>query len=191
MHFGRCGNQVSADTMQKLTRTKTPAHWPRKVKQNGLLKQSSSAFSGRETKRLPYVWKDHILNINLCVKSVIPLIFTEIWRRGVRFFNKSKGVSLIYRRFAYFPVGLWKVPQEGHFIFVIFVKFTIGSIPITTMRWSSHGKFVLGLPDILFLANNTSRYIRSVKLVSVQGPIQTNLISSGQDQCNHCIAPWL
>jgi len=30
-------------------------------------------------------------------------------------------------------------------------------------------------------------YIRGVKLVSVQGPIQANLISSGLDQCNHCI----
>jgi len=29
------------------------------------------------------------------------------------------------------------------------------------------------------------------KLVSVQGPIQANSISSGPDQCNHCIALWL
>jgi len=28
----------SAGTMQKLTRTKPPSHWPRKAKQNGLLK---------------------------------------------------------------------------------------------------------------------------------------------------------
>ena len=146
MHFGRCGNQVSACKMQKLTRPKTPAHWPRKEKHSGLLKLSSSAFSGRETKWLSYAWEDHVLNINLCVKSVIPLIFTEIYRRGVRFFNKSNGVSLMYRRFAYVAVGLWEVPQQGHFIFVIFIKFTIGSVPITTVRWPSHGQFVLGFP---------------------------------------------
>ena len=34
MHFGRCGNQVSAGTKEMLwqRRTKTPAHWPRKMK---------------------------------------------------------------------------------------------------------------------------------------------------------------
>ena len=66
------------------------------------------------------------------------------------------------RRFAYVAVGLWKVPQQGHFVFLIFIKFTIGSVPITTVTWPSHGKFVLGLPDILFVANNTSRYINAM-----------------------------
>jgi len=26
------------------------------------------------------------------------------------------------------------VPQQGHFIFVIFINFTIGSVPITSVR---------------------------------------------------------
>ena len=78
--------------------------------------------------------------------------------RGIRFFNESNGVSLMYRRLAYVAVGLWKVPLQGHFMFVIFINFTIGSVAITSGRWPSRGKFVLGLLDILFVANNTSRY---------------------------------
>jgi len=119
---------------------------------------STSAFRGRETKWLSYAWEDHVLNVNLCVKFVIPLIFTEIYRKGLRFFNKSDGVSLMYRRSVYAAMELWKVPQQGHFIFVIFINFTIGSVPITAVRWQSSGKFVLGFPDILFVANNISRY---------------------------------
>jgi len=34
-------------------------------------------------------------------------------------------------------------------------------------------------------------YSRGVKLVSVQGPLQANLISSGPNQCNHCLTPLL
>jgi len=30
-------------------------------------------------------------------------------------------------------------------------------------------------------------YNTGVKLVAVKGPLQVNLISSGPDQCNHCI----
>jgi len=30
-----------------------------------------------------------------------------------------------------------------------------------------------------------------VKLVTVQGQIQANLISSGLDECNHFTTPWL
>jgi len=60
----------------------------------------------------------------------------------------------MYRRFVHVAVGLWKMPQQGHFAFVIFINFTIGSVPITSVRWPSRGKFVLGLPDMLFVANN-------------------------------------
>jgi len=96
--FGRCGNQVSAGTMQKLTRTKTPAHWPRKAKQNGLLKWSSSAFSGRETKWLSYAWEDHVLNINLCVKSLIPRRFQSYFQRSAVLCNKLGVPVTIPRR---------------------------------------------------------------------------------------------
>ena len=37
----------------------------------------------------------------------------------------------VHRRFVHVAVGLWKVPQQGHFIFIIFINFTIGSVPIT------------------------------------------------------------
>jgi len=84
VHLARCSNQVTAGTMETLwqTRTKIPAHWPQKVKhKNGFRNWSTSAFSGRETKWLPYAWEDHVLNINLCVKFVITHIFTETLRK--------------------------------------------------------------------------------------------------------------
>jgi len=37
----------------------------------------------------------------------------------------------------------------------------------------------------------TKVYSRGVKFVSVQGPLQTCLISTGPGQCNHRITPWL
>jgi len=166
LHFVRYGNQVSAGTMEMLwlTRTKTPARWPRKMKHNrtALQNWNTSTLSSRETKKISYAWEDHVLNTNLCVKFVIPLIFTEIQRKGITFFNKSKGVSLMYRRFIYVSMELWEVPWESHFIFVIFINFTIGSVPITAVRCLSRGGFVLGLTDMLFVANNTSPYINTV-----------------------------
>jgi len=56
----------------------------------------------------------------------------------------------------------WKVPREGRFIFVICINFTIGSVPITAVRWPSYGKFVLGLTDILFVANHANRCINTI-----------------------------
>jgi len=76
--------------------------------------------------------------------------------------TKVNGVSLMYRRFVHIAVGLWKILQQGHLIFVIFINFTIGFVPITLVRWPFRGKFVLGLPDILFVANNTSHYINTM-----------------------------
>jgi len=66
------------------------------------------------------------------------------------------------QRSVYVVMELWKVPQQGHFIFVIFINFTIGSVPITSVRWPSRVKFVLGLPDMLFVTNSTSRYINTM-----------------------------
>ena len=66
------------------------------------------------------------------------------------------------RRSVYVAMELWKVPQQDHFVFVIFINFTIESVAITSGRWPSRGKFLLGLPDILFVANNTSRYINTM-----------------------------
>jgi len=78
------------------------------------------------------------------------------------FFNKSNDVRLMYLRFIYVAMELWKVLRQGNFIFVIFINFTVGSVPNTAVRWPSRGNFVLGLPDILFVANNTSRYINTM-----------------------------
>jgi len=44
-------------------------------------------------------------------------------RKGIRFFNKSNGVSILCRRSVYVAMELWKVPQKGHFVFVIFKRF--------------------------------------------------------------------
>ena len=115
VHFGRCGNQVSAGTMEKLwlTRTKTPSHWPRKIKYNNALQNwNTSTLSRREIKKLSYAWEDHVLNINLCVKFVIPLIFTEMQIKWISLFNKSNRVSIIYRRFIFiFYLPTWQLQK--------------------------------------------------------------------------------
>jgi len=70
---------------------KTPAHWLRKLKQiNSLWHRNTSMLSRRETKKfLSNTREDYVSKINLCVKLVIPLIFTEIQRKGIRLLNES------------------------------------------------------------------------------------------------------
>jgi len=46
-------------------------------------------------------WEDHILNINLCVKLVIPFIFTGIQRLKIGLFYKSNSLSLVHRWFIF------------------------------------------------------------------------------------------
>jgi len=41
------------------------------------------------------------VNSNLCAKLVVPYIFTDIQRVKIRLFNKSYGVSFMYRWFIY------------------------------------------------------------------------------------------
>jgi len=45
--------------------------------------------------------EDYVLNNNLYIKLVIPLIFTDIQRKQIRLFNKTNGVSFMYRWFIY------------------------------------------------------------------------------------------
>jgi len=47
-------------------------------------------------------------------------------------------------------------------MFVVFIKFTTWSVPITAVLRPSHGKFVFGLTDVLFVANNTCRHINAI-----------------------------
>ena len=140
----------------KLTRTKTPAHRRRK------LKQFNAQREGKQN--LSHAGEDPVLNVNLCVKFVIPLIFTDIQRMKIRLINKSNAVSFMYRCFFYVTMEHWIVPRRGHCIFVIFVNLTIGSAPITAMRWPSLGKFVFGLADILFVAYHTCHDINTYSL---------------------------
>ena len=137
-----------------LTRTKTPAHWPRKMKHNNaqqkgnrkiILHVGGSCF---EYSVVRWVCDSTCLHRNP--------------KKGIRLFNKSNGVNLMCRRFIYFSMELWKVPWQGHFIFVIFIDYTTGSVLITAVRWPSLGKFVFGLTEILFVANHTSRYTNTI-----------------------------
>ena len=116
-----------------LTRTKTPAHWPHKLKHinapwhwnTSTLRDTEThqcSAEGKQKKILSYAREDHVLNNNLCVKFVIPLIFTEIRRKVIRLFNKGNGVSFMW--FIYVTMELWKVPRQDHFIFVISINFT-------------------------------------------------------------------
>ena len=136
-----------------LTRTKMSAHWPRKIKHIN---------AQQKGKKIILRVGDHVLNINVFVKFVIPLIFTDVQRKGIRLLNKSNAVIFMYPWFVYVTTELWKVSRQGHFIFVIFINLTIGSVPITAMRWPSRGEFFLGLPEILFVANHTSREINAI-----------------------------
>ena len=83
------------------------------------------------------------------------LIFTGIQRVKIRLLSKSNGVGFMYRWFMYVTWEHWMVPQQGHFIFVIFA---VGS----TVRRPSLGKFVRGLDDILFMTYHTSSCINTI-----------------------------
>jgi len=53
LHFGRCGNQLFGGPIETLwlTRRRTPAHWPRKLKHNNAPQNwNTSTLSRRETK---------------------------------------------------------------------------------------------------------------------------------------------
>jgi len=52
------------------------------------------------------------------------------------------------------------VPRQGHFL--VFVIFTIRSVPISAVGLPSLGKFILGLSDILFMRYHTSRYVNTI-----------------------------
>jgi len=46
--------------------------------------------SAEGKQNLSHAGGDHVLIINLCVKFMIPLIFTDIQRKKIRLFNKSE-----------------------------------------------------------------------------------------------------
>jgi len=72
--------------------------------------------------------------------------------KSIGLFGKINSVSFIYRRFIHDAMEHWIVLWQGHLIFVIF---TISFASITAVRLS-HGKFVNGLADILFMVYHTS-----------------------------------
>jgi len=76
-------------------------HTPRKTKHSNALWNWNTTLSRRENKKLSYAWADHVLNIHLCVKFVVPFIFTQIQREEMRLFNKNNGASLMYGRLIY------------------------------------------------------------------------------------------
>jgi len=103
-----------------------------------------------------------MLWILICTLSWWYHLSSQKSKKGISFFNKGNDVSPMYRWFNDVAMELWNVLQQGHFFFVIFITFTIGSVPVTAVRWPSGRKFVLGLPDILFVATNTSPYINTM-----------------------------
>ena len=88
------------------------------------------------------------------------LCFADI--QGVKnwLFNKSDDVSFMYRWFIYVTMKQSIAPRQGHFL--IFVIFAIRSVLITAVHWPSLGKFILGLSEILFMTQHTSRYINTI-----------------------------
>jgi len=51
--------------------------------------------------------KDHVLNINLCVKLMITFVFTLIQRVKAGLFGKSSSASFMYRWFIYDAMEYW------------------------------------------------------------------------------------
>jgi len=52
------------------------------------------------------------------------------------------------------------VPRQSHLF--IFVIFAIRSVPITAVRGPSLEKLILGLSDMLFTTQHTSRYVNTI-----------------------------
>jgi len=74
-------------------------------------------------KILSHAGEDHAVNMNLCVKLVVPFIFADIQRVKIWLFNnKSDGVSFVYRWFIYVTMEQSIVPGQGHLIFLSFLK---------------------------------------------------------------------
>jgi len=102
---------------------------------------------------------DHVLNINLC-EFVIPLIFTEIQRKGIRFFNKSNDVSLTYRRFIYVCHGNLKSAATRPLCLFYFHQFRnwvcSNYCGAMTISWKICSWFAR------YIVRGTSRYINTM-----------------------------
>jgi len=68
-----CGHDAKADANKNTCTVAAKSETKRSV-----VKMKFISVQRQETKWLSYAWEDHVLNSNLCIKSVIPLIFTEI-----------------------------------------------------------------------------------------------------------------
>jgi len=71
------------------------------------------------------------VNINLCVKLVVPF-FANIQRVNMWLFNKSDDVGFMFWWFIYVAMEQSIVPPQGRFY--IFVIFAIRCVPITAVR---------------------------------------------------------
>ena len=97
VHIGRYGNQVSAGTIETLwlTRTKTPAHRPRKMNHNNAPQNcNTSTLSRRVTKYYFTQWRI-MLWILICALSLWYHLSSQ---KSEERENRSYGVSFIYRR---------------------------------------------------------------------------------------------
>ena len=160
MHFGRYGNQIS------LARWKSCywREWKRlhtgreKWNTTTLCRAEIHQRSAEGNKNISYTWEDHVLNIHFCVKFVIPIIFTQIWKKGIRLFNNSNdvckpNVTAVYLRFH----GTLKSAATSQLCLCYFHQFhNWFCSKYTALRWPSRGKFViLGLTDISFVLGLT------------------------------------
>jgi len=112
--------------------------------------------------KLFHMGEDHVLNVNLRVKLVIPFIFTDIQRVKTWLFDKCKGTYCVQRWFIYSAMALWIVSRQNHLVFDT-VSFTILFVPITPVRWPSHRKCVARLTNILFISHKWPRWCQSLR----------------------------
>jgi len=76
-----------------------------------------------------------------------------------QFVQKGNSVSSMLKWLIYCAMALWIVWQKNN---LVFVTFAIHFIPRTVVRCPSHGKFVHGLANILFMAYHTSHCINAI-----------------------------
>jgi len=89
-------------------------------------------FSAKgKQKILSRAGEDHAVNINLCVKLVVPLILADTQRAKISF-NKRDDVSFMYWWFIYVIMKQSIVLQKRHLL--VFVVFTVRFVPITAVR---------------------------------------------------------
>jgi len=67
--------------------------------------QNKPTSSDKREQNPSHAGKDHVMNINLCDKMMMPFVFTDVQRGKTWLFGKSNSVSFMHRWFVYYAMA--------------------------------------------------------------------------------------